>query len=331
MKNNKTTRKTKRKTGGYGISDKRLDDTFIITNLKDILNNSRPLKYKFDIKKVKKWSVEMFDVFITNNDEESNEYNEDRESCVSFEIFSFETNQLSILINTIFKCGPIKNYGNFILDSFKEFAEKYGYYSVVIGSDGSTLDFFVNNNGVKTKVYIDLPQLSILTSGESWYNRMGFYSHSNKEEIQDNLYKIGKEIQDIDDSSRIIDFIDRKMQRYKGEREKYLPECYKIVNTYGKFRDLYDFILRLTNKTGTNSVQEVFEAITNMIKKNCNTVTKICSLDYETVKKMNCFVELMYALLDIKYKGTSLEYIIQKRGGRKRQTKKTRKRSMRKK
>jgi len=320
MKNNKT----KRKRGGNG--DQILNDTYIINNLKDILN-SRPLKYKFDIKKVKRYRREMFEVYIKNNDEESYKYNKDNESCVSFEILDYE-NKLTIFIDTIFKCVPISNYGNFILDSFKEFAQKYGYYSVVIGSDGSTLDFFVNNNGVKTKVYIELAELSILTTGESWYNRMGFYSSSNKEEIQDNLYKIGKEIQDIDDSTRIIDFIDAKLQRYKGEREKYLPECYKLVNSYGKFRELCDFILNLTKKTGTNSVQEVFQSITDIIKNNCNTVTKMCSLDYETVKKINCFSDLIYTLLGIKYKGTSLEYIVPKRGGLKKRQKKNKTKKM---
>lgn len=320
MKNNKT----KKYKGGH--QDERLDDNFIINNFKEILNE-RPLKYEFDIKKVKIYGLDEFAVFIKNNDEETENYNDENDYCVTFKIIG-DKNELTIFINTIYKCGPISNYGNFILDSFKEFAKRCGYYSILISSDDSTLDFFVYNNGVQKKIYIELTELSILSTGESWYNRMGFYTPINREQIQENLYKITKDIQEIDNSTEIISLIDKTLKRYKGDREKYLPDCYKLINSYGKFRQLYDFILNLTNKRDTSSVEEVFKEITNIIKTNCNSVTKICSLDYDTMRKINCFITFVYILLDIKYTATGLIYVLQKRGGRRAQQKnKTRRRN----
>lgn len=324
MKSRNKTIKNKKTKGGN--IEEQLNDEAIIYNLKEILNE-RPLKYKFNIKKEKSYGVDSFKVYIENSDEEISKYNVDNEYCVIFNIEKFPEG-LYIFINLIFKCAPISNYGNFILDSFKEFAKKFNYYGIIIGSDGSSLDFYVDNNGVKKLVDIDLAELSILSTGESWYNRMGFYTPINKEQIQDNLYKIGKDIQDLDNED-IIGFIDKILSKYKGDREKYLPDCFKSINSYGKFHDLYDFILNLTNKTGSDSIQEVFQEINNIIKNNCNSLTKMCSLDYETMKKIICFINFVYKLLDIKYKATALVYIVKKRGGYKKKqvkNKKSRKR-----
>lgn len=310
MKNNKT----KKYKGGH--EDERLDDDFIINNLKEILNN-RPLKYNFDIKKERGYKSDYFVVFIKNNDDETKIYNDENQYCVEFKIVGVK-NELTILINIIFKCAPISNYGTFILNSFKEFAKRFGYYSILIGSDVSMLDFFVNKNGVQKSISIDLTKLNILSTGKSWYNRMDFYTSIDKEDIQENLYKIKKDIQDIDDSFEIISLIDETLQRYRGSREKYLPYCYKLINSYGKFRELYDFILNLTNKTDTSSIQEVFQKITNIIKRDCDSVTKICRIDYDTMIKINCFINFVYTLLDIKYKSTDLIYIVPKEGGSRR-------------
>ena len=68
-----------------------------------------------------------------------------------------------------------------------------------------------------------------------------------------------------------------------------IPICYKIINSYGEFKKLYNFILNITNKTGTNSIQEVFQEITNFIRTNCDSVNEICSIDYFTLQKISCF------------------------------------------
>lgn len=298
--------KTKKYRGGN--NDILVDENFFISNLKEILNQ-RPLKYKFDIKKNLRYGKSTFDVFIENSDDITKNFNPDDEPCLSLSLY--KTNEgVSIVINLLNKCIPINNYGNFMINSVKEFATKYGYYSVIITSDGSTLTFkFNDDNGEYKNIDIDLPILSILSSGESWYNKLGFYTPINKEQIQDNTYKIRQDIGDIDEPSKIINFIDDSLKPYKTRQNK-TPICFKLVNSYGKFRDLYNFILDLTKKTDTNSIQEVFQEIYNIIKMNCDTNTNTCRIDYEIMLKIDCFIMFMYNLLDIKYKATSLMYIV---------------------
>lgn len=310
--------KTKRYKGG-GENDIRLDDNFIINNLSEILNE-RPIKYIFGVKKEEHYGIVNFLVYIKNIDEEIEKYNLDDDPCVAFRIINLKEG-LSILINSINKCAPISNYGNFILNSFKEFAIKFDYYSVVITSDGSVLQFYLDDDGIEKYLEIDLSYLSILSSGESWYNRMGFYTPVNVEQIQDNLYKIRQDIQDIDDSGKIINLIDEEIKKYKG-RDNRIPECYKLINSYGKFRELYNFILNLTKKTDTNSIQEVFQEIVQIIKTKCNTIERTCSLNYDTIMKINCFIKFVYLLLDIKYKATGLVYKVKSRssGGKRNKT-----------
>jgi len=286
-----------------GNSEELLDNNFIITNLKELLNN-QPLKYKFDIKNRIIHGKSTLDVFVENSDDITKSYNPDDDPCLSIILYNRKEG-ISIGINEINKCIPINNYGNFILNSIKEFAKKYGYYSVIINADASTLILRFYENGNIEDIYLDIAKLSILSTGKSWYNKMGFYNPMNKEQIQDNKYKIRKDIRDIDEPSKIIEFIDNKLKQYKKT-----PICFKLVDSYGKFRDLYNFILDLTKKTDTNSIQEVFQEINNIIKINCNTNTNTCKIDYGTMLRIDCFIMFIYNLLDINYKAISLIYIV---------------------
>lgn len=286
-----------------GNNEELLDNNFIITNLKELLNN-QPLKYKFDIKNRIIRGTSTLDVFVENSDDITKSYNLDDDPCLSIILYNTKEG-ISIGINEINKCIPINNYGNFILNSIKEFAKKYGYYSVIINVDASTIILRFYENGNIENIYLDIAKLSILSTGKSWYNKMGFYNPMNKEQIQDNKYKIRKDIRDIDEPSKIIEFIDNKLKQYKKT-----PICFKLVNSYGKFRNLYNFILDLTKKTETNSIQEVFQEINNIIKINCNTNTNTCIIDYETMLKIDCFIMFIYNLLDINYNPISLIYIV---------------------
>lgn len=290
-----------------GNNEDLLNYSFIITNLKELLNE-RPLKYKFDIKANLHYGVSTLDVYVEKTNDESKSYSLDDEPCLS--ILLYDTKEgVSIGINTLNKCIPINNYGNFMLNSVKEFAKRYGYYSVIIISDGSTLDFKFSENGNIEYIYLDLAMLSILSTGESWYNKMGFYAPISKEQIQNNIYKIHQDIGDIDEPSKIIEFINDTLKRYRN-RENKIPKCFKLVSSYGKFRELYNFILNLTKKTETNSIQDVFQEINNIIKTNCDTNTNTCKIDYDAMLRIDCFIMFIYNILDIKYKATFLTYIV---------------------
>jgi len=285
-----------------------LNNDSVINGLTDILNG-RPLKYKFDIKKRISFGNEEYYVFIQNNEGlDPIKYNSRDRPCLTFDFINGPRGG-SIFINMLTKCAPIKNYGNFILNCIKEFAERYSYYSILIGSDGSDLPFTFIVNGEEKEIYIDLAYLTILSTGESWYNKMGFYNELNREQIEENKYKISQNIGSIDDNIRIIEKIDNKLQRFRGKEDR-IPICYKMISSYGEFSKLYNFILGITDKTDTNSIQEVFQEITNIIKNNCDSVNETCNIDYLTLQKISCFIEFVYELLNIKYKATSLEYIV---------------------
>jgi hypothetical protein len=295
-----------------GDNDLLLDSNYIINNLKDTLND-KPLKYKFDIRVNKK----NYEVFIYNED--TSDYNPDEDPCLEIK-FKKDINGVSIIVNLINKCAPIRNYGVFILNSLKEFAERFGYYSVIIGLDVSYLGFMFDN---KPDIIIELAFLSILSTGESWYNKMGFYNPLNMEQIQDNKYKISLPIGELDDSIKITEFIDDTIKYYKNKlRLKKLPICYQTINSYGTFRQLYNFILDITNKTDNDTIQNVFKELYAFIKNNCDTINKICSVDYDTIQKISCFINFVYEFLDIKYERSLLEYItLNQKAGKKRNNK----------
>lgn len=315
--NNKSTT-TKKKRGGND-NQKLLDDNFIISNLTDILNQ-RPLKYKFNIKIRDKYKNKFYDIFIENEDEEVKIYNRDMTTvdhpCLTINFFEIDKG-VNIYVYTINKCAPINNYGNFILSCLKEFANKYGYYAVLITSDGSTLELEFKYVDKHFSVDIDLAYLSILSTGESWYNRMGFYNSYNKQQIHDNILKINKKISYLDDSINIIEYINNTSKIFKENR---IPICFKLINSYGKFREIYNFILEITKKTEDDTIQDVFNELNNYIKNNCDTNTKTCNVNYMIIQKISCFIDFVYNLLDLQYRATSLAYIVnnkQKAGKRK--------------
>ena len=245
--------KKTRKINGGGNLDL-IDDKFVIENLNIVLN-SRPINFIFVVKRrmavrdnnnIKTFAV------ITINKNNTNDNNFDN-FCLLFEIIkNTNTNEYSIYIVSLEKCAPINNYGNFILDSIKEFAYKLGYYSIIIKVDASDLVFIYDNDGKNKKVYIPLAELSILSTGESWYNRLGFYASTNLDEKDDNSLIIQKDIEDIDD---LTDENDNKYinifieAQHKGENPVIKPvldsECLKIIFNYRSFRELYNFILHL--------------------------------------------------------------------------------------
>jgi len=302
MKNKDSNKKF---TGG---NNELLNDDYVINGLTYILNN-KPFKYKFDINKRISYGTEYYFIFIKNNEDlDLIKYNPEDKPCLSFRLID-GTQGVTIFINEITKCAPIKNYGNFILNSIKQFAKNNGYYSVLISSDGSVLPFTFIVDGEEKEINIELAYLTILSTGQSWYNKMGFYTQINREQIQENKYKISQTIGSIDDNIKIIDLIDSKLKRYKG-RENRMPICYKIISSYGNFRELYNFILEITNKSDTNSIQEIFEELTNFIRKNCDSVNETCNIDYLTLQKISCFIDFIYELLGLQYKATSLIYIV---------------------
>ena len=300
-------------TRKYKGGDK-MDNDFVIENLKSILN-SRPIKYKFSVINnidQSTTSIKYYEVIINNKDATVKKYNIDDDSCLEFKIMEISEGKFTIIIDSIFKCAPIQNYGKFILDSIKKFASDYGYYSVRIGVDVSSLNFHFD----REIVLIDLYCLSILSSGESWYNRMGFYSEKNREQIIKNKLIINQPIKNVHDSTDsegnhlITSLIDKKIKKYL--RLSKIPECYRIMDSYENFNILYNFILEKINKTGNDTIEDVFKGLDKFIRINCDSIQKTCNenLDYSTMKNISCFIEFMFHLLELEYHKRDLDYIV---------------------
>jgi hypothetical protein len=196
----------------------------------------------------------------------------------------------------------------------------------------SRLDFYVNDEetGTQKESEIELSHLSILSTGESWYNRMGFYASNFNEEHPKNLSKIKQSIETIMAQKNNLRMLRLAKDKYSTQT------CYNIINpnknlqpkqveTLEKIKEIYEFILSLTHKTNENSVQEVFTGIISYIKENCNSVNKTCNISYETMNKITCFLDITYILLDLEYTKFDLIYIIPKKGGKKRKTNKKKK------
>lgn len=303
--------KTKRFKGGN--NEELLNDNFIINHLKEIIEQ-RPLKYKFNIDIKRKYQGKIYSLFIQNEDNGI-------ENCLEIG-FSKNDKGISILVHSINKCAPIKNYGNFILSCLKEFADTYGYYSVIIVFDVSTLDLYFHYMNEDKLVYIDLAYLNILSSGESWYNRMGFYNEKNREQIEMNKSLINQKFNTLDDNINIIEHINNELKTYRN-KEHFIPVCLKLINSYGRFREVYQFILNITEKSDDDTIRDVFRSLNNYIKNRCDTNTNSCSIDYLTIQKISCFIDFVFQFLGLQYKNKDLEYIAKKyKAGKKIKTKK---------
>jgi hypothetical protein len=292
--------KTKRYKGGN--NEELLNDSFIINRLNEIITQ-RPLKYNFNVDIKRKYQNKIYILYIENEDNLT-------EYCLEIG-FLKQDKGISILVYSLNKCAPIKNYGNFILSCLKEFADTYGYYSIIINSDASTLDLSFHYMNEDRLVYIDLAYLNILSTGESWYNRMGFYNEKSREEIETNKSAINQSISTLHDTINIIEYIDNGLKIYRN-KTNLIPTCLRLINSYGRFREIYYFILDITEKTGNDKIQDVFTSLNHYIKNNCDTNTRTCSVDYLTIQKISCFIDFVFEFLDLQYKNSNLEYIAKK-------------------
>ncbi len=264
-----------------------LDNNFIIDNLTYILNG-RPIIYKFIVSKIEK----VKDAYVVSSDIKVDNYDNE---CL-FINFKMSEKGVSIYVGILTKCVPIRDFGKYFLECLKEFATKFGYYSVRIEHDASKLYYTDFKNNKNKYIDINLSYLNILISGESWYNKMGFYHPKNIEEINNNKYIINKDISDIDNYKNITTFINLNIER-------------EIIKNYEKFEELFDFILNITNKTPDNSIKEVFKSLYDYLRTNCNNIERSCDVDYLIIYKISIFINFVFKIAGLKYTNKNLEYI----------------------
>lgn len=122
----------------------------------------------------------------------------------------------TITITKLEKCG---SNGTFLLKRLEEYARSIDIYEINLQDESEIIINCVNGE----EIIIDLASLKLLTTGQSWYNSLGYVSYSNAEEIA---------------MLPCMDAIEKSKEKKIHEiREKYSLECLtRKFARYSKFK-----------------------------------------------------------------------------------------------
>ena len=152
-----------------------------------------------------------------------------------------------LYLNGLFKCGYQGKKNLELLLKYGEHLKKIGIINKIVLEDISEI--------INTKIQLWL--LSILSTGESWYNSLGFFSDIYEEEISYNNSKILMNIEDfINECISLV--IKNKKEMYKLNNSKITEFNQQLNEQKTSFFSLYD-----KRKT----VQEIFIQIKEELKK----------------------------------------------------------------
>jgi len=211
------------------------------------------------------------DAFTITTEESSDKYlqihikDQRQRSCVTFRI-----KEDSIYIEWLTKCDS--GSGTALLHKVEQFAREIGIFKIIL-EDASN---------VITPCYsvTSLRMLSILATGKSWYNKLG-YTSKNQDEIDSYNNSL---IQML--FSDFIDMVKRTIQ-YNEEHKINLS---RGMN-YTKFNRLIEYIknIDILELKPTDTTQEVFIKIKNMLKSGqpCRDIEPYLLLLIEYISENN--------------------------------------------
>lgn len=131
------------------------------------------------------------------------------------------------------RCG--KNSGKSVIDLIKKIAKQKGISQIIIDSDESAI--------YEKNVPLDLRKLSILTTGQSWYNKLGFHKNLNKQHL-DKMY------------SDFAEYINNPIVNL----EFYRP------GTYNRHNITYESLKTLIDIDDNDTIQSAFVKINHELK-----------------------------------------------------------------
>lgn len=102
-------------------------------------------------------------------------------NCINFNVFDNE-NKKGIYVHMLDKCGEFS--GKTLLNLLEDYAKDRGDIQLIDLEDASNL--FVCDN------VVSLYMLQLLSTGQSWYNKLGYKSHNYKNEMKNNKMQIEK-------------------------------------------------------------------------------------------------------------------------------------------
>jgi hypothetical protein len=139
--------------------------------------------------------------------------------CAEFNLAYRSTTELHI--SNLSRCGEIS--GTKLLNIIKSFAKKFGYKKLQLVDASELLGTPIIRKVKSGSCRISLALLSVLATGETWYNRLGFNSVYTKKEKIHNHEII---------QQPFITFITRIAERveYTKKRSNYLPTLEDLIH-----------------------------------------------------------------------------------------------------
>jgi hypothetical protein len=211
------------------------------------------------------------DAFTITTEELSDKYlqihikDQRQRSCLTFRI-----KEDSIYVEWLTKCDS--GSGTALLHKVEQFATEIGIFKIIL-EDASQ---------VITPCYsvTSLRMLSILTTGKTWYNKLG-YTSKNQDEIDSYNNLLIRML-----FSDFIDMVKRTIQ-YNEEHKKNLSRSMNSM----KFNELIEYIksIDILDLKPTDTAQEVFIKIKNMLKPGqpCRDIEPYLELLIEYIRTNN--------------------------------------------
>ena len=192
------------------------------------------------------------------------------DSCLRFMCF-YKDGLYIVQTDGISKCGGTSS-GNYILESLKLFATRYGYNKIIIPIDTSELPLDFGNT--TEHIMINLSGLYLLTTGETWYNKHGFYAE---------IFTPEENMENKENNLRIINLSLNDWLKNVNDKDK---EKRFIFHIFSK-------IIREMERTMDNtSIKDIFSFIKNRIRescdKTCNIEDKLDFLEYDRLIALVC-------------------------------------------
>jgi hypothetical protein len=268
------------------------EDKYIVNNLKNTpIYKSKQNKYISEVYEIK---------------------DKDNNNCVTFTIFiNSDNNKQIIYIKYLDKCAS--SSGTNLLNILEQYAIERGDIYQIVLNDAS--DIYVCN------VNISLRYLYLLTTGLSWYNKLGYISDYTSSEKEHNIIEIQKNFANnlyglLTNTSNYSNIYDKLLQLFPDINIEPEPEIIfvKIVEKINNIIDPESLEEDPFSLIETFTIQDFFVILHNYIKNHSS------QCDNNDVKQnlllISFLVFIFKEFFTIKYNGYMLTKEIIKTGGK---------------
>lgn len=182
-----------------------------------------------------------------------------KNNCVSFTVFNNpETNKKGIYINKLDKCTS--NTGTNLLNIIEQYAIERGDIVQIDLQDASNLEL------CDFDFEFSLYYLYLLTTGSSWYNKLGYISEDYAIEKEHNMIEIQKNF-----AKNLYNILNQSLIDIKGPKG-IININSKYSHIYSKLRSVFNEYFNIKFDINKQHIEEILE---NSFFKICETLNKI--------------------------------------------------------